>query len=217
MLLAGTNVSDESEYYIITVDSKAYTPNRYPIQIASIQSVNTSEILNRKAKLLEEMEPISLGGGMNSEFTLDSYEYKSIPTRFEAGTPNIAGVLGLGAAIDYINKIGIDNITKQEKMLRDYFIARSIEIPNLVIYNKEITSDTIAFNIDGVFSQDTALYLDHYNICVRAGNHCAKVLKEDILVKNTCRISFYFYNTKEEIDNIINVLKDSKDIFKIVL
>ena len=174
-------------------------------------------VLYGRSDLLEEMEPTSLGGGMNSEFTLDSYEYKSIPTRFEAGTPNIAGVLGLGAAIDYISKIGIDNITKQEKMLRDYFIARSIEIPNLVIYNKEITSDTIAFNIDGVFSQDTALYLDHYNICVRAGNHCAKVLKEDILVKNTCRISFYFYNTKEEIDKVIEVLKKNEDIFKVII
>ena len=174
-------------------------------------------VLYGKYNLLEEMEPTSLGGGMNTEFTLDSYEYKSIPTRFEAGTPNIAGVLGLGAAIDYINKIGIDNITKQEKMLREYFINKSSEVPNMVIYNKDINGTTIAFNIDGVFSQDTALYLDHYNICVRAGNHCAKVLKEDLLVKNTCRISFYFYNTREEIDKVIEVLKKNEDIFKVII
>ena len=174
-------------------------------------------VLYGKSNLLEDMEPTTLGGGMNTEFTIDSYELKSIPTRFEAGTPNIAGVLGLGAAIDYINKIGIDNISKHERMLRDYFIAKAEEIPNLVIYNKEITSDTIAFNIDGVFSQDTALYLDHYNICVRAGNHCAKVLKEDLLVKNTCRISFYFYNTREEIDKVIEVLKKNEDIFKVII
>ena len=174
-------------------------------------------VLYGKSELLEEMIPTTLGGGMNTEFTLDDYELKSVPTRFEAGTPNIAGVLGLGAAIDYINKIGIDNITKQERMLRDYFIAKSEEIPNLVIYNKDITSDTVAFNIDGVFSQDAALYLDHYNICVRAGNHCAKVLKEDILVKNTCRISFYFYNTREEIDKVIEVLKKNEEIFKVII
>ena len=74
-----------------------------------------------------------------------------------------------------------------------------------------------AFNLEGVFSQDTALYLDHYNICVRAGNHCAKVLKEEINIKNTCRISLYFYNTKEEIDKLIDALKDSEDLYKIVL
>ena len=75
----------------------------------------------------------------------------------------------------------------------------------------------IAFNIDGVFSQDTAVYLNHYHICVRAGNHCAKILKEDLNVKNTCRISFYLYNTKEEVDELIRVLKESEDIFKVVL
>jgi cysteine desulfurase/selenocysteine lyase len=75
----------------------------------------------------------------------------------------------------------------------------------------------IAFNIDGVFSQDTALYLNHYNVCVRAGNHCAKILKDEIDVKNTCRISFYFYNTFEEIDRVIELLRNNKEIFNIVL
>ena len=74
-----------------------------------------------------------------------------------------------------------------------------------------------AFNLSGIFSQDTALYLDHYNICVRAGNHCAKVLKEEINIKNTCRVSLYFYNTKEEIDKLIEALKNSEDLYKIVL
>ena len=174
-------------------------------------------VLYGKTELLEEMEPINLGGGMNSAFDLNNYELKSIPTRFEAGTPNIAGVIGLGSAIDYINSIGLDNITKHERELKKYFIEKAIEIPNLVIYNKDILSSTVVFNIDGVFSQDTAAYLNHYNICVRAGNHCAKILKEDIDVKNTCRISFYLYNTKEEIDKVIEVLKNNKELFNIVL
>ena len=175
-------------------------------------------VLYGKYSLLELMEPLTLGGGMNASFdSIGNYEYKSIPTRFEAGTPNIAGVLGLGKAIDYINSIGIDNITKHELELKRYFIEKSKDIPNLIIYNKDIPGSMIAFNIDGVFSQDTALYLNHYNVCVRAGNHCAKILKDEIDVKNTCRISFYFYNTFEEIDRVIELLRNNKEIFNIFL
>ena len=85
------------------------------------------------------------------------------------------------------------------------------------VYNTTSKGGIAAFNLEGIFSQDTALYLDHYNICVIAVNHCAKVLKEEINIKNTCRISLYFYNTKEEIDKLIEALKDSKDLYKIVL
>jgi len=175
-------------------------------------------VLYGKYNLLEEMDPTNVGGGMNATFDSEgNYELKSIPTRFEAGTPNIVGVIGLGRAIDYINEIGIENITKHERELKKYFLERAKEIPNLIIYNKDIESGTIAFNLEDVFAQDTAVYLNNYHICVRAGNHCAKILKEDIEVKNTCRISFYLYNTKEEIDQVIEVLKNSKDIFKVIL
>ena len=120
-------------------------------------------VLYGKYNLLEEMEPTNVGGGMNATFASDgSCEYKSIPTRFEAGTPNIAGVIGLGRAIDYIEEIGIDNITKHERKLKEYFIQNTKDIPNLIIYNKDIPGSTIAFNIDGVFSQDTAIYLNIY-------------------------------------------------------
>ena len=173
-------------------------------------------VLYGKYNLLESMEPANLGGGMNSIFDSETYELKSIPTRFEAGTPNIAGVIGLGKAIDYINEVGIDNIAKHEKELKEYFIKRSKEVDNLIIYNEDYGT-TVAFNLKDVFAQDTAVYLNNYHICVRAGNHCAKILKDDLNVKNTCRISFYLYNTKEEIDKVIEVLKNSKDIFKIIL
>ena len=175
-------------------------------------------VLYGRYDLLEKMNVLSYGGGMNASFDSNGeIEYKSIPFRFEAGTPNIAGVIGLGSAIDYINSIGIDNISNHERKLKKYFIEKASSIPNLVIYNKDIDGGTVAFNIDGVFSQDTALYLNNYNICVRAGNHCAKILKEDLLVKNTCRISFYFYNTFEEIDKVIEVLNKSEDIFKVII
>lgn len=175
-------------------------------------------VLYGKEELLEKLKPTQVGGGMNATFlSTGEVEYKSLPSRLEAGTPNIAGVIGLGAAIDYLMEIGMDSILKQERHLKEYFLEKVQEIPEIVIYNKEIEGSLVAFNIDGVFSQDTAVYLNHYHICVRAGNHCAKILKEDLLVKNTCRISFYFYNTEEEIDKLIEVLRNSKDIFKIVL
>lgn len=175
-------------------------------------------VLYGKEEYLEKMKPTSFGGGMNSTFvSTGEVEYKSLPSRLEAGTPNIAGVIGLGAAIDYLNSIGMDNIMNHERHLKKYFLEKIKDIPEVVIYNKDIDGSLIAFNIDGVFSQDTAVYLNHYHICVRAGNHCAKILKEDLLVKNTCRISFYLYNTEEEIDKVVEVLKNSKEIFKIVL
>lgn len=175
-------------------------------------------VLYGKEELLEKMKPVSFGGGMNASFSsTGEVEYKSLPLRLEAGTPNIAGVIGMGAAIDYLESVGMDNITKHERHLKEYFLEKVKDIPEVVIYNKDIEGSLIAFNIDGVFSQDTAVYLNHYKICVRAGNHCAKILKEDLLVKNTCRISFYLYNTEEEIDKLVEVLRNSKDIFKVVL
>ena len=175
-------------------------------------------VLYGKEKLLEETKPISFGGGMNASFSsTGEVEYKSLPLRLEAGTQNIAGVIGMGAAIDYLENIGMDNILKHERYLKEYFLDKVKDIKEVVIYNKDIPGSLVAFNIDGVFSQDTAVYLNHYKICVRAGNHCAKILKEDLLVKNTCRISFYLYNTIEEIDKLVEVLKNSKDIFKVVL
>ncbi|MBE6147114.1 MAG: cysteine desulfurase [Firmicutes bacterium] len=175
-------------------------------------------VLYGKEELLEKMNPVSFGGGMNSTFDSQGMvEYKSLPSRLESGTPNIAGVIGLGVAIDYLNLLGMDNIRKYEKELRDYCIMELKKIPNVILYNEHIESGLVTFNLEDVFSQDTAIYLNHYHICVRAGNHCAKILKEDLNVKNTCRISFYFYNTKEEIDKLVDVLKKSENIFKIVL
>ena len=102
-------------------------------------------------------------------------------------------------------------------LLKQYLVSILEDIDNIEVYNKDIPGGIVAFNIKDVFSQDTAVYLNYYHICVRAGNHCAKILKEDLNVKNTCRISFYLYNTKEEIDQLVKALIESKDIFKIIL
>lgn len=175
-------------------------------------------VLYGKEELLKKMKPLSFGGGMNNFFESSKLrEYKSIPTRFEAGTQNIEGVIGLGAAIDYLKTIGFDKIENHEKELKEYLIKELEKIDNIEIINKNAEAGNVLFNIKGVFPQDTAIYLDNYNICVRAGNHCAKLLKEELGIKNTCRISLYFYNTKEEIDRLIEVLKNSKNIFEVVI
>ena len=175
-------------------------------------------VLYGKTEYLEKMAPIEFGGGMNQYFEVTGeVEYKSIPTRFEAGTPPIAEVIGLGKAIEYLESVGMDKIYEYEKELKKYLVSKLEKNPKVILYNKSTDSGVLAFNLEGIFSQDTAIYLDHYNICVRAGNHCAKILKDEINIKNTCRISLYFYNTKEEIDKLIEVLEKSDDLFKVIL
>ncbi len=166
-------------------------------------------VLYGKEELLENLRPVVVGGGMNSTFTSNRERtYNDLPHRLEAGTPNIAGVIGFGSTIEYLNKIGMDVIHTYETNLRKYTIDRLEEVPNIIIYNKTSESGIIAFNIDGIFAQDLAIYLNKYHICVRAGNHCAKILRDELGVKNTCRISLYFYNTTDEIDKLIEVLKN---------
>ena len=166
-------------------------------------------VLYGKEELLNNMHPIIFGGGMNASFQFDGTRvYNDTPTCFEAGTPNIAGVIGLGEAIKYLNNIGMDKITNYEQNLKKYAISKLKTINDIIIYNENSQSGIITFNIKNIFAQDLAIYLNKYNICTRAGNHCAKILNEDLGIKNTCRISLYFYNTKEEIDYLVKVLSN---------
>ncbi len=175
-------------------------------------------VLYGKKELLENVEPLLLGGGMNESFDNEQAVYlKSLPTRLEAGTPNVAGVIGFGSAIEYLNKIGLDQIATYEKELRRYLIDKLIAIPHLDIINLESDSGIVSFNVNGVFSQDVAYYLNKYNICVRAGNHCAKILKKEVGVTNTLRVSLYFYNTFEEMDELVELLSDKEKILKEML
>ncbi len=175
-------------------------------------------VLYAKFDLLDKITPMNYGGGMNAMFTKDGYvELREIPTRLEGGTPNIEGVLGLGEAISYLENIGMDKINEYEKNLRKYLINELNKIDFIEVYNKNNDTNIVAFNIKGVFAQDAAIYLDKYNICVRAGNHCAKMLDNVFNVSNTVRISLSFYNTREEIDLLINVLKNSGNIWKEIL
>ena len=166
-------------------------------------------VLYGKEELLNNMHPIIFGGGMNASFQFDGTRiYNDTPTCFEAGTPNIAGVIGFGEAIKYLNNIGMDKTTNYEHNLKKYAISKLKTINDIIIYNENSQSGIITFNIKDIFAQDLAIYLNKYNICIRAGNHCAKILNEDLGIKNTCRISLYFYNTKEEIDYLVKVLSN---------
>ena len=175
-------------------------------------------VLYGKYELLSAMKPQNLGGGMNESFdSVNEVYLKDLPTRLEAGTPNIEGAIGLGAAIEYINSIGIEKITDHERSLRSYLITKLKEIPHVSIVNEESDSGVVAFNIDDIFAQDVAVYLNKYGICLRAGNHCAKILKNEVGVKNTLRASIYLYNTKEELDKLIELLKDKNKILNEML
>ena len=175
-------------------------------------------VLYGKKEYLEKFAPYNLGGGMNATFLNNGeVEYKSLPHRLEAGTPNIAGAIGLGAAVDYLSGLDLNLIHEYEMKLRKYLVKKLKENNKIEIYNEKSESGIVAFNIKGVFSQDTAIYLNDYNICVRAGNHCAKILKEEINIKNTCRISLYFYNTKEELDKLISVLENCDSLYNQIL
>ena len=166
-------------------------------------------IIYIKEDLLDDIKPIIYGGGMNSTFEFNgNREYKKMPYILEAGTPNIANVIAFGSVINYLNKIGIKEIEKREKELKEYALNKLKNVKDIIIYNEFAESSIITFNIKDIFAQDLAIYLNKYNICVRAGNHCAKILKDELGIKNTCRMSLYFYNTKEEIDKLVEVLNN---------
>ena len=166
-------------------------------------------ILYGKKEILKDIKPIIFGGGMNAEFGINGErKYKDLPERLEGGTPNIAGVIGFGYIIEYLNNIGFDSIHKKELELKDYLVEKLKEIKEVKIYNEASESGIVTINYDGIFSQDLSIYLDKFNICTRAGSHCAKILKDQFHIKNTLRISLYFYNTKAEIDKLIEVLKN---------
>lgn len=165
-----------------------------------------------KMPYLKKMQPLILGGGMNDEFD-ESGEYtlKPVPYCFEAGTPNIAGVIGLGKSVEMLLKIGLLKIEGYERDLREYAIDKLKMLPHIVIYNEHNAGHTILFNIKDVFAQDTAIYLNQFGICVRAGSHCAKMMPKVLGIKNTCRITFGIYNTKSQIDFLVKALARGAD------
>ena len=174
-------------------------------------------VLYAKKELLEKMRPFKYGGGMNDTYTIEEYSLKQVPYKFDAGTVNISGILSLKAAVEYINNIGIDNITNYISNLSNFLYENLKNIKNIKIYNDNFHTGIMIFNIDKVFSQDLSVFLNKYNICVRSGNHCSKLLKDFILTSNTCRISLNIYNTKEDILKLIEVLNKQEEIYENII
>lgn len=166
-------------------------------------------IIYGKREYMASMEPQLLGGGMNARFHSDgTILLKEGPERFEAGTPNIEGVIGFGATLNYLMDLGMDSIHQYEIGLRKYFKDKMKEIDSIILYNEDNPTGPITFNVKDVFAQDAAGYLANKNIAVRSGNHCAKILHEIIQTDSTIRASLYFYNTKEEVDRFVETVKE---------
>ena len=169
-------------------------------------------VLYGKYALLDKMEPFALGGGMNIKFFPNGeMDLLPPPVRFEAGTINVGGIYGLGKAIEYIQKVGLDNIAEHDQMLKKRAIEGLRKCDNVTIYNATSEAGIVAFNIAGMFAQDAGTWLNSKGIACRSGSHCAKLLHEQIHTIATVRASFYFYNTVEEVDHFVDTIAKGGD------
>jgi len=168
-------------------------------------------VLYGKGEVLSKMDSLSYGGGMNVKFNTCSMQLRKYPYVFEGGTPAVAEVIGLGAAIKYLESIGMENIEAYEHELKEYAIKKLSELDNVDVYNPTTKSGIIDFNIKNVFCQDAGSFFNSKGIAVRSGHHCAKLLPEYLNVIGTVRASLYFYNTKEEIDEFVETCKHGED------
>ena len=174
-------------------------------------------VLYGKREILNKMNPFLMGGDMIEYVYEQNTTFAPLPNKFEAGTQNVEGVVGLAAAIEYIEKIGYDEIDKIEKEVVSYAIDELSKLDFLTLYmtpNRENHSSVISFNINGVHPHDVASILDSENVCVRSGNHCAQPLMRFLGIDSTCRASFYFYNTKEDVDRLVKALNKAYNMFR---
>ncbi len=172
-------------------------------------------VLYGKAKLLEAMPPYQGGGDMISSVTFEKTTYNVLPYKFEAGTPNIAGPIGLGAAIDYVNALGLDAISSYEQDLLDYATVELKKVPGVrIIGNAKEKAGAISFVLDGVHPHDIGTILDQEGIAIRTGHHCTMPLMDRFGVPATARAALAFYNTKEEVDALIAGLIRVKEVFR---
>ena len=194
-------------------------------------------VLYAKSELLEKMKPFLFGGDMIEYVYEQNATFAEVPTKYEAGTQNVEGAVGLSAAIDYLNNIGMDKVQTIEKELTNYALEELQKLAFVTIYgsggteNTETFSDSnnvrsagwnnienkqagvISFNVNGVHPHDVASVLDSENVCIRSGNHCAQPLLRFMGLESTCRVSFYIYNTKEDVDKLIDALYKTKKLF----
>ncbi|WP_418613820.1 cysteine desulfurase [Streptococcus vestibularis] len=173
-------------------------------------------VLYGKEEILNQMNPIEFGGEMIDFVYEQEATWKELPWKFEAGTPNIAGAIALGAAVDYLSGLGMGNVHAYEQELVDYVLPKLQEIEGLTVYGPEDPSQhagVIAFNIDGLHPHDVATALDYEGVAVRAGHHCAQPLINHLGISSAARASFYIYNTKEDCDKLVEAILATKEFF----
>ena len=175
-------------------------------------------ILYGKKNLLQEMDPFICGGDMIKEVHKENTLFNDLPYKFEAGTPNIADVIGFSSALDYLNEIGMDNIRNHEMELTEYALEKMSELKQIKVYgdtNLQNRGGIISFNVGDIHPHDLATILNEHCIAIRSGHHCAQVLMEKLEVSATSRVSFYIYNTKEEINIFISALGEAIKLFQL--
>jgi cysteine desulfurase/selenocysteine lyase len=175
-------------------------------------------MLYGRQDLLEHTEPLMGGGEMIKEVHLQEARWNDLPWKFEAGTPNIEGVIGLGAAVDYLTKLGMQNVREHEKDITRYAIDRLASVKSLALYGTreiEKRGAVISFNLGDIHAHDLATILDTQGIAIRSGQHCAEPLMDRLKVPATSRASFYIYNTRREADILVRALEKAGKMFKI--
>lgn len=204
----------------VKVDVQALNCDFYAFSGHKMGAPTGIGVLYGKKAHLNQMEPVEFGGEMIDFVGLYESTWKELPWKFEGGTPIIAGAVGLGAAIDYLEEIGLDNIERHEHELATYALERFKDIEGLTIYgplNAEQRAGVITFNLEEVHPHDLATVLDMNGIAVRAGHHCAQPLMKWLEVSSTARASFYVYNTKEDVDRLVEGLQIAKEYFTDVI
>ncbi|MBQ6334712.1 MAG: cysteine desulfurase [Erysipelotrichaceae bacterium] len=206
---------------IVTIDGAQSVPHiKVDVQDLDIDFLSFSShkmlgpggvgVLYGRFELLDQLDPIFYGGGSNARFYQDgTVILQKTPEKFEAGTPCIEGVLGLKKAIEYLESVSMEEVEAYGAQLSDYFIEKLLKLDNVEVYNEGSKAGIVTFNVKGIFAQDAASYFNKLGIAVRTGNHCAKLLNNIIEVNETIRASMYLYNTKEEIDRFVDVIKDT--------
>jgi cysteine desulfurase/selenocysteine lyase len=175
-------------------------------------------VLYGRQDLLENMEPLMGGGEMIKEVHLQSVRWNDLPWKFEAGTPNIEGVIGLGVAVDYLSKLGMQNVREHEKDITKYALERLASVKGLALYGTkdiEKRGAAVSFNLGNIHAHDLATVLDIQGIAIRSGHHCAQPLMERLRVAATSRDSFYIYNTRREVDILVRALETARKMFNI--
>ncbi|EOT49453.1 MULTISPECIES: cysteine desulfurase [Enterococcus] len=201
----------------MTVDVQALDVDFFAFSSHKLCGPTGIGVLYGKRALLEQMEPVEFGGEMIDFVELQDSTWKELPWKFEAGTPNMAGAIGLAAAIEYLQAIGLDTIHNYEASLVEYVLPKLAAIDGVTIYGPHDVSKhtgVISFTIDGIHPHDIATALDMEGVAVRAGHHCAQPLMKRLAVSSTARASFYFYNTKEECDVFLTAIQATKEFFQ---